>query len=104
MSIPVIVAYRPKPGKEKDLDELMEMHVEKLREYGLATDRAPVLMKSSNGTVIEVFEWKSKEALESAHTNPDILKMWGEYEKVCEYTPLSELPESSQVFAEFKDF
>ena len=97
----VIVAYKPLPGKEKELAMLMETHVKILREEGLVTNRKSVLMKSADGTYIEVFGWQSKEAIEKAHNNPVVQKMWEDYAKVCEYIPISEVAESKELFSEF---
>ena len=97
----VIVGYRPLPGKEAKLKELMKTHVAILRKEGLASDREPILMQASDGTVIEVFGWKSKEAIEAAHSNPAVQKMWGEYAEVCEYIPIDSVKESSSLFSEF---
>lgn len=85
------------------LDELIKTHVDRLRMEGLATSRIPIIMKAADRTVIEVFEWISKEAIERAHTNPVVLKMWEEFEAVCEYVPVSDIKESSQLFSEFDD-
>ena len=101
MGVIVVVGYKPKKGMEKELDALMRTHVNRLRDQNLVTARESVLMKSSNGTVIEVFEWKSKEAIESAHSNEEVQKMWQEYSEVCDYIPISELSETHQLFAEF---
>lgn len=101
MGIVVIVAYQPKAGKEAELAALMETHVARLRAENLVTDREPVLMKSENGTIIEVFEWISKDAIESAHSNAVVQTMWQEYADVCDYVTLSQLPESQNMFAEF---
>ena len=38
----VIVAYRPKPGKERELLSLVRGRVPTLRQEGLVTERAPV--------------------------------------------------------------
>jgi hypothetical protein len=75
--------------------------VPRLRDEGLATDRVATKMKAKDGTVVEVFEWCSKEAIEAAHSNPVVLQMWREFAEVCDFRPLSELPETSQMFAEF---
>jgi hypothetical protein len=40
----VIVAYRPKPGKEQELLAIVRTRVPSLRKEGLVTDRVPVLM------------------------------------------------------------
>ena len=97
----VMVGYKPKPGKEADLDKLMETHLEILRQQKLATSRESILMKSKDGTVIEVFEWESALAIEEAHSNPVVMKMWEEYEAVCDYVPIASISEASDLFSEF---
>lgn len=104
MTIPrvVIVAYRPKPGKEDQLLAELRDHVHVLRSEGLATDRPPVLMRAKDGTLLEVFEWASPAAIEQAHANPRVQAMWGRFAACCDYTPLSSLAEAGNLFAEFE--
>jgi quinol monooxygenase YgiN len=97
----VMVGYKPLPGKAEALKELMKTHVLRLRKQGLVSDREPILMESKSGTIIEVFGWKSKEAIAAAHTNPEVQKMWDEYAEVCEYVPVGTLEETSSLFSEF---
>ena len=97
----VIVGYKPKPGKASELRSLAKDHVGILRGEGLVTDRAPIVMAAKDGTVIEVFEWKSKEAIESAHSNPRVLELWKRYDDVCEYVPVGSVEEIGQLFSEF---
>ena len=97
----VIVGYKPLPGKELELVELSKRHWETLNAENLVSQRKPIIMQSANGTVVEVFGWKSKEAMESAHSNPVVLDMWGKYSKVCEYIPAGELEELKELFSEF---
>ena len=97
----VIVAYRPKPGREDDLLTLTRDHVSKLRQLGLATDRTTLAMRSKEGIIVEVFEWQDG-AINAAHTNPDVLAMWEHYAAVCDYVPLHELPEARDMFAQFE--
>jgi hypothetical protein len=59
-------------------------------------------MQSHDGTVLEVFEWRSSEAIETAHNNPVVQALWAEFEAVCEYAPLTALAESESLFAEFE--
>ena len=61
----VIVAYKPKPGKEEMLQNLMLNHYAVLKEQDLVTDCKPILMQAKDGSIIEVFEWKSDEAFKS---------------------------------------
>jgi hypothetical protein len=97
----VIVAYKPKPGKAEVLKALTKTHVPRLKKEGLVTDREAIMMKAADGTIIEVFEWLSDEAIQKAHSNPEVLKMWGEYAEVCDYVPLNTLSESNMMFAGF---
>ncbi len=71
-----------------------------MRGQGLVTDRAPITALAEDGTVVEVFEWISGEAIESAHANPVVLKMWERYAEVCDYVPIAEVPEATKVFSE----
>ncbi|HWZ04075.1 MAG TPA: hypothetical protein VNX40_10740 [Mucilaginibacter sp.] len=97
----VIVAYKPKPGKAEALKELTKTHVPRLKKEGLVTDRTAIIMEAADGTIIEVFEWLSQEAINNAHHNPAVLQMWAEYAEVCDYVPLNTLPESGNMFAGF---
>jgi len=98
----VIVAYRPKPGKEQELLAIVRSRVPTLRKEGLVTDRVPVSMRAKNGTLIEVSEWKSREAIDAAHKNPTVLALWDRFFAVCDCVPLQTLPESSEMFAGFE--
>src|SRR5437899_13106131 len=100
--IVVIVAYRPKPGKENELVELVRSRVPTLRKERLVTDRAPTIMRARDGTIIEVSEWKSQEAIDAAHKNPIVLAMWNKFFAVCDCVPLNTLPEPAEMFAGFK--
>jgi len=97
----VIACYRPKLGKESELEKLCKIHVKRLLKEVLVTDRKPILMKSFDGTIIEVFEWKSKDAIEEAHTNIEVQKMWSEYAEVCDYEIPNNIKEFSDMFSEF---
>jgi hypothetical protein len=97
----VIAAYRPKPGRAAELEALARTHVEILRGQSLATDHPVTMMTAADGTVVEVFEWVSSEAIQSAHTNPVVLELWGRYAEVCEYVPFGTLAEAQMLFAEF---
>ena len=98
----VIVAYRPKPEKEKELLELVRSRVPTLKKENLVTDRAPTIMRARDGTIIEVSEWKSQEAIDSAHKNPNVLAMWNKFFAVCDCVPLNTLAEAKEMFAGFE--
>src|SRR5437762_3691969 len=98
----VIVAYRPKPGKEDGLLELVRSRVPTLRQEGLVSDRAPTIIRARDGTIIEVSEWKSGEAIDAAHKNPKVLAMWEKFFAVCDCVPLNRLAETEEMFAGFE--
>jgi hypothetical protein len=98
----VIVAYKPKPGQEQGLVATVEKHLRVLREENLVTDKPAHVMRASDGTILEVFEWLSSEAIARAHANGAVQALWGEFEEVCDYVPLASLSEAQQMFAEFE--
>jgi quinol monooxygenase YgiN len=97
----VIACYRPRPGQNEALRALMRDHLPVLRAQDLATDRASVVMEARDGTIIEVFEWRSKAAMEAAHANPAVLEMWARYAAVCNYVPVADIAEARELFSEF---
>src|SRR5947199_3308747 len=92
-----IVAYRPKPGKENELVDLVRGRVPTLRKEGLVTDRAPTIMRASDGTIIEVSEWKSREAIDAAHKNPNVRAMWHKFFAICDCITLNTLPATKEM-------
>jgi hypothetical protein len=103
MSRCVIVAYTPKPGKEEQLLGAVRKHLQVLRAEQLATDKPAYVMRAGDGTIVEVFAWRSAEAIKQAHTNPAVGALWAEFGAACDYTPLSKLAECQQMFAEFDE-
>lgn len=102
MAIIVIVAYRPKPGKESDLLQLTRDHMPILRGQGLVTDRASIAMRAADGTIVEVFEWKSEQAVQAAHSNPVVLEMWQKYGEACDIVRPVEVAELQEMFPHFE--
>ncbi len=98
----VIALYKAKPGKESELETLIEQHVPVLRELALITSRPRLTMKSIDGTYLEVFEWTSSEASKKAHDQPAVAKIWAGMEAVSEFRKLNELNEAAAPFSHFK--
>ncbi len=69
----VIVAYRPKPGRESETLDLVRRRVPTLRKEGLVTNRVPSMMRARN-----------------------------RFFQVCDCIPLNTLPESAEMFAGFE--
>ncbi len=101
MGIIVISAFKPKPGKESELHEIVKTHVPILRELGMATNKTVIAMKAKDGTILEVFEWVSAQAISDAHNHPRVHQMWAEFEACCEYIKLDDVQECKGLFAEF---
>ena len=102
LGVCVIVAYRPKPGNGDELLELVQSCVPTLRQEGLLSDRAPTIMRARDGTIVEVSEWKSREAIDAAHRNPNVLAMWEKFFAMCDCVPLNTLAEAQEMFAGFE--
>jgi hypothetical protein len=97
-----VACYKPRPGQEEALLELVRNHMQPLHSQGLVTDRTPIVMKTADGTIIEVFEWVSQEAIAGSHSNPVVLDLWKKFEAVCWYETPSNLPEFQRMFAHFE--
>ena len=101
MSIMVIACYRPKKGRDAELLTLMKTHLPRLRAEGLIEDGPSLCGKAKDGTIVEVFCWKSQEAIDAAHENENVLAMWDEYAAVCDYVAISDVAESKELFSPF---
>lgn len=90
------------PGKEAELNQLMETHADRLIVEGLVTDREPNIMKALSGTVVEYSNGNQKGLLHKPHSNAAILKMRKEYDAVCDYEIPANIEEFGNVFSEFE--
>lgn len=102
MGVMVMALFRPKPGKEADLMACMRDHLPVLRGQGLATDRPSTILRAGDGTLVEIFEWASHAAIDAAHTNAEVGKLWARYSACCDYVTLADLAESKAMFPEFE--
>ena len=60
---------------------------------GLVTERPLIAMRAADGTIVEIFEWVSHDAITGALKNPAVLDLWKRFEKVCCYETPSSLAE-----------
>ena len=97
-----VACYKPRPGCEQALLELVRNHLPPLRDLGLITDRASIAMRAADGTIVEIFEWVSQEAIAGAHQNPAVIDLWKRFEAVCTYQTPSNLPEFQKMFSHFE--
>ncbi|MEQ9301609.1 MAG: hypothetical protein RIF33_23725 [Cyclobacteriaceae bacterium] len=96
----VIVAYHPKAGKEAELISLARSHWSILDAQGLVSDRKPIISRAKDGSIVEVFGWKSEDSINQAHTNEVVQQLWAEFAQVCDYIPVGDVKEASQLFTE----
>lgn len=104
MNKPAIVfaLYKPHAGKEAELLSLVRRHYPTLRKYELATARVPIVSRSSNGTIIEVFEWVDELSHKRAHEHPEIAAIWERMDVIGEMPKLRSLPECAETFPHFE--
>jgi hypothetical protein len=97
-----IAIYRPKKGHEEALAKLVESHMAILSKEGLVTARKPIVMKAEDQSIVEIFEWQSSQAIQQAHENPEVGKLWNAFNEVCDYVPPVDVKEFHNLFAEFE--
>lgn len=102
MGIFVIACFRPRPGKDAELLDVVRDHLPVLRSQGLVTDRPSYVMRAGDRSIVEVFEWKSAEAIEAAHSNEAVQHLWERFETACEYEPIGGLSEARELFPSFE--
>jgi len=102
MGVMVIALFRPKPGGELEMMACMRDHQSVLRAEGLTTDRPAYVMRAGDGTLLEVFEWKSQAAIDAAHGNANVHKLWARYARCCDYVTLADLAEAATMFPGFE--
>ena len=100
----VIAIYRPEPDCEAALFDLIRTHVPRLRELGLAKDTEVTLLRATDGSVLEIFDWTDAAAVETAHTNPEVQKIWTAFSEVCDWGTLGSLEEAGGPFPHFTRF
>jgi len=97
-----IACYQPKEGKADELKALVKEHLPVLYGQQLVTDRKAIVMQASNGTIIEVFEWVSDEAIEKAHGNAAVQALWKRFNELCDYVAPGTLEECQHIFSGFR--
>jgi hypothetical protein len=97
-----VACYKPKAGCEEALLALVREHLPPLRAAGLVTGRESIVMRAVDGSIIEVFEWVSQEAIANAHSHPVVLELWKKFEAVCTYEIPINIAEFRNMFAHFE--
>jgi len=98
----VFAIYKPNEGEEKALLEIISRHTNVLLSQDLISRRKVIVLKANKGQIIEIFEWKSDNAIGLAHENEKVLEIWSEFAKVCSYETLHDLSELDMIFPDFE--
>lgn len=77
----VIVRYQVRADARDAFVKLLAGHWPTLRRLGLVTDRPVECYEGTDTTnnqpvVVEIFEWVSAEAAQSAHVHPEVSPIW----------------------------
>jgi hypothetical protein len=89
---------------ESALADALARHVDILREQGYATELPVLYLRAEDGTVLEIFEWRSSATVEAAHDDKRVQAIWQTLEEAAEFVPLSKLPNAEDPFPHFERF
>lgn len=101
-AIVYVAVFKPHPGKEAELLDLVRRHVPTLRREGLATEHPVLLLKAADGSLIEIASWKSESASRSAPGNSAVMELWHAFARCCDFQKLKNLAEAQKEFAHFE--
>lgn len=102
MSEYAIAVYELKDASlAPQLEAKLREHRRLLEEENLCIAQGYATLKDNNNFYIEVVGWKPG-AVEAAHKNSKVLKLWGEFEPLCQFKTLRDLPSSVNPFPKFK--
>lgn len=84
-----LVIYRPKAGKEKELQALVQKHWPAVQKAGLGgTEPARVWkakdIRKGDTFFVEIFSWKDEGSARVAHETPEVMAVWEPMEGVLE--------------------
>lgn len=102
MGVMVIACYRPKNGGESALFELMKMHLPTLRAEGLVGDGPSLAGRAKDGTIVEIFNWRSQAAIDAAHQNKAVGALWEAFGEVCDFVAIGDVSGAKEPFTELE--
>lgn len=90
------VEYWPVPGKESELQALVQKHWPTLRELGLCTDEPARIWrakdkKSERVYFVEIFQWRDENASDVAHQTPEVMAVWEPMGPILEKLSLAQI-------------
>jgi len=100
-----IAVYHAMEEKEEEFFSLIRAHWPVLFRRGLVTPMRPKVAQSATtpGVFIETFEWKSPAAVDRAHRDPEVQRIWNAMAAIWQKpsATLARLPECQSQFAHF---
>ena len=92
------IVLKPRPGKTEELIALLKRSNMILQQLNIALQKDQILAMSSNGTIIQIFEWTSERSLELATEHEEVRELWAEAEKLSDFQKPSSLQEFQEMF------
>lgn len=87
----VLVTYKPKPGKEAELEALVRRHGPTMRATGLLGPEGvrtwrvvPRAGEGEGAYFVELMQWRDAEASGLAHQTPEVMAVWEPMEAALE--------------------
>src|SRR5262245_44494207 len=80
--VPTLVIYRPKKGKEAEMQSVVENPRPLLDRLGLITKEPARIWRATDKDradvvyFVEIFSWKDPEAPNVAHQTPEVMAVW----------------------------
>ena len=100
----VLCHFRVIAEREGEFRQLLERHWPTLRKLDLVTDEASLIYRSVDKAerpcFLEIFHWKSDEAVRVAHDHPDVQAVWEPMMPLCEARdglPAMEFPHAERL-------
>lgn len=104
--IVVMAVYRVAVSKQTEMLRVIREKREYFSRVGYMTSRIPTLVRSPKNPefMIDIFEWSSEDAIEKAHADPVVRRLWSRMEElwIDGGLGLEKLPESEEAFAGFE--
>lgn len=101
MGVMTVASYRPKPGRADALLALTRAHLPLLVAEGLAEPGRRLCGRAKDGTIVEIFVWKSPASIEAAHNNAAVGALWAQFGEIADFVLAKDLAETAAPFAEF---
>jgi hypothetical protein len=97
-----LILYSPRKGRKQELIEMLQHNIPVMRKLGLVTDREQILAGTKDGSIIQIFEWKSQDSQEQAMAHPVVQEMWLKAGNISEFQKPAAVAEFNEVFSMFK--